>query len=55
MNTQERERFQENEACEGCPHLQKCREGKEPRRTSCWIRFCRDRYWKPQLGKEKRK
>ena len=41
--------FSENDACRGCEHLDECREAKAPRRTSCWIRFCRDKYWKPKL------
>jgi len=47
--------FSENDACRGCENLEECREAKAPRRTSCWIRFCRDRYWKPKLGEAKEK
>ena len=44
--------FRENEACEGCEHLQQCREDRKPRRTSCWIRHCRQKYWEPKLGEK---
>lgn len=44
-------RFEENGACLTCEFLEDCRAENKPR-VSCWIRFCRDRYWKPML-KEK--
>jgi hypothetical protein len=52
MSGMEISRFQENEACRGCEFLQECRELKQPRRTSCWIRHCRQKYWKPKLKAE---
>ena len=50
MNEEDKPRFQENEACRDCEWLEICRAAKAPMRTSCWIRFCRERYWKPKLG-----
>lgn len=55
MKEEDKPLFQENEACQGCECLENCREAKEPRRTSCWIRFCRERYWKPKLKEKKRR
>lgn len=49
MSTQERELFQENEACAGCEWLEDCRREKQPRRTSCAIRMFR-KYWAKELG-----
>lgn len=46
-------RFRENEACADCPNLKACREAETPRRTSCWIRHCREKYWEQQLGKKR--
>lgn len=45
-------RFEENGACRSCEFLEDCRAENKPLRVSCWIRFCRDRYWQPML-KEK--
>lgn len=53
MNEEDITWFRENDACRSCEHLEDCREARVPRRTSCWIRFCRDRYWKPKLGEQK--
>ena len=52
MKEEDMSRFRENEACQGCEHLEECREAQAPRRTSCWIRFYRERYWKPTLGEQ---
>lgn len=47
--------FEETAACRECDFLEECRKEKQPQRVSCWIRFCRDRYWKPMLETEEQK